>query len=72
LELSTKIFSFDRKTAIKQTSVDCFFHPVVHVKESLSKDVDAGLPDFSLYNIPKREKIPNYHKIFQMTIKCIK
>jgi hypothetical protein len=30
----------------------------------------TGLPDFSLYKIPKREKyIPNYHELYQMCIK---
>jgi hypothetical protein len=32
----------------------------------------AGLPDFSWYNIPKREKIPNSHKIYQSATKYTK
>jgi hypothetical protein len=31
-----------------------------------------GLPDFSWYNIPKRGKIPNNHKIYQMGTKYTK
>jgi hypothetical protein len=37
---------------------------------------ETGVPDFSLYNIPKRRKytkfpqnIPNSHKIYQMAVK---
>jgi hypothetical protein len=33
---------------------------------------EAGLPDISLYNIPKRKKIKitiNGHKIYEMTVK---
>jgi hypothetical protein len=29
----------------------------------------AGLPDFSWFKIPKRGKIPNDHKLYQMAIK---
>jgi hypothetical protein len=32
----------------------------------------AGLPDYSKYNIPKREKIPIYHKLYQISIKHTK
>jgi hypothetical protein len=31
--------------------------------------VNAGFPDFSGYNIPKRGKIPNNQKKYQMDIK---
>jgi hypothetical protein len=29
----------------------------------------SGLPDFSRYNIPKTEKLPNDHKMYQMVLK---
>jgi hypothetical protein len=29
----------------------------------------SGLPDLFWYNIPRRKKLPNYHKIYQMSIK---
>jgi hypothetical protein len=34
--------------------------------------IDAGLPDFSWYNLPKREKITNEHKTYQMATKYTK
>jgi hypothetical protein len=33
------------------------------------KVTKAGLPDFSWYKIPKRKNIPNYHQLYQMSIK---
>jgi hypothetical protein len=33
--------------------------------------IGAGLPDFSWYNIPKRGKVPNDHKIYQNSLKYI-
>jgi hypothetical protein len=31
-----------------------------------------GLPDLSWHNIPKRENIPNGHKMYQMATNCTK
>jgi hypothetical protein len=45
----------------------------------LLHQLGAGLPDFSWYNIPKREKytklsqnVPSDHKMYQVTTKCTK
>jgi hypothetical protein len=41
--------------------------------DQLNSFQETGLPHFSWYKIPKREKnIPNYHKLYQMSIKFIK
>jgi hypothetical protein len=44
-------------------------------KQSHLELIGSGLPDFSLFNVPKRGKIfqmatnlPNWHKIYQMTV----
>jgi hypothetical protein len=34
--------------------------------------IHAGLPDFSFYNTPKRENIPNGCQLLQMAIKLTK
>jgi hypothetical protein len=40
------------------------------LKRDNSGRMATGLPDFSLYKIPKRGKnIPNYHGLYQMSIK---
>jgi hypothetical protein len=39
---------------------------------NLVPEGSPGLPDFSRCNIPKCEKIPNDHKIYQMAIKYTK
>jgi hypothetical protein len=36
-----------------------------------STPLPPGLPDFPWYNIPKRGKKPNYHKMYQMALKYI-
>jgi hypothetical protein len=41
------------------------------VEFRLSYPKQSRLPEFSWYNIPKWKKIPNDHKIYQMTINYI-
>jgi hypothetical protein len=40
----------------------------MYPSQLLIKRLNPGLPDFSWYNKPKRGKIPNYHKFYQMAI----
>jgi hypothetical protein len=54
-----------------QISPGCKFLRTFYIAMLLIVTLNAllpGLPDFSWHKITKREKIPNYHKLCQMSI----
>jgi hypothetical protein len=65
--MKTLAFSRDRQNVINK--IFAKWISVAACAWMTTASQNAGLPDLSWYNIPRRKNIPNGHKISEMAVK---